>query len=137
MRVYAPPSAVGSSTGYLLLDTTPTQLALPASKIFNVSRAIEWKAEPPTPFGSLLPIRFRVPEPEWILRISGISGPVAALVSGAIRIVYLRKASLLSMPTRTHVGFDFYSEVILADGKPSALVVNIDALPRAHREVDI
>ncbi len=123
-------------SGYLLLDTVPTVLALPAVNVLAIARAAEWDAELPLSFSILMPIYFAAQEPARVLRIGCGVQSIVALISGKIRVEYLHADALLAMPTLNHWGFEFFSEVVLADGKPSALVVNVDALFRAHRELD-
>lgn len=115
-------------TSYLLLDTVPVALALPAVSVLGISRAVEWNAETPIPLSELLSIHFAASEPEWVLRIRWGELLTAAIVSGTLRIEYVRKDALLSMPSLTRCTLEAFSDVILVDGRPSALVVNIDAL---------
>jgi hypothetical protein len=125
--------SVQMSAGFLLLDTLPSILALPAVKVLSVSRATEWPAEPPRPFASLLPIQFATIEPAWVLRIGVDNCSVTALINGKVRVDYVPVESLYSMPLNQR-GFDAFTEVILRDGRPSALVVNVDALLHLHQE---
>jgi hypothetical protein len=127
--------SVVAPTGYLLLCTDPTVLALPAASVLAVVRATEWKVELPLPLSALVPIRFAAREPKWVISIGVCDHPMATLVEGSLRIEYLGADSLLPMPPLIGCGFGIYSEVILADGQPSALVVNTDALVLVHREL--
>lgn len=126
---------LGASIGYLLLDTFPSALALPAANVLDIVRANEWHAEPAIPLSSLVPIYFADSEPERVVRIGAGANSLAALISGKVRVEYLRAGALLAMPDLSGRGFENFSEVVLADGRPSALVVNIDALLRLHREL--
>lgn len=122
---------VQMSAGFLLLDTLPSVLALPASKVLSVSRATEWSEEPPQPFSSLLPVQFAAVEPAWVLRVGTGACALTALINGKVRVDLVPLDSLHSMPL-DYRGFDVFSEVILRDDKPSALVVNVDLLLRLH-----
>jgi hypothetical protein len=121
--------------GYLLLGTVPAALALPTVSVLGIVPAAEWNAEAPLPLSALVPIHFAASEPEWVLRIEGGAQSIIALISGAVRVAYLPTEAVLMMPALNVCGFDIFSNVVLTDGKPSALVVNIDALFRRHREL--
>ncbi len=124
-----------ASTGYLLLDTVPAALALPAVSVLGITRAAEWNAELPPPLSELLSMQFAASEPEWILRIGGGARLTAVLISGMVRFEYVQSDAILSMPSLHNSTLEVFTDVVLADGKPSALVVNIDALFRVHPEL--
>lgn len=122
------------SVGHLLLDTVPTKLAIPAAAVLDIVNAEGWKHEPPVPFGCLMPVQFAQDQPQWIVRVLG-KDPIHTLVCGKVRFEYWHTEALFHMPALDCPGFHAYSNVVLVDGRPSALVVDIDALFRAHREL--
>jgi hypothetical protein len=121
--------------GYLLLDTVPVPLMLLATGVLGIVRAAEWRAASPLPFGALVPVNFCATEPSWVLRIGGAARSINALVGGRVRVEYLRTDALLPMPRLNYGGSEFFSELVVANGKPFALVVNIDILFRTHLEM--
>ncbi|HEY5959340.1 MAG TPA: hypothetical protein VIV60_22435 [Polyangiaceae bacterium] len=121
--------------GYLILNTVPTTLALPARGVLGIERATAGDVDSPLSLSALLPVQFSLSEPTWALRVGNNSQSIQLLVSGTVRIEYLRAESLLSMLSLNYSGFERFSEVVLANGRPFALVVNIGALFQAHREL--
>jgi hypothetical protein len=116
------------AAGYVLLDTLPAALAFPAASVLGIVRGADWHAEPPLPFGDLLPIHFSVSQPAWVLNLAGAGKSIAVTFVGTIRMNYLHLDSLLPMDTFKYNGFGGFSQLVLANGKPLALVVNMDAL---------
>jgi hypothetical protein len=82
-----------------------------------------------------MPLNFSASEPEWALHLENGNGNLTASVYGRIRIEHLSKESLLDMPVRSNRGFELFSNVILADGRAFALVINANELLRMHREL--
>lgn len=123
------------SFGYLMLDTLPTALALPAQSVIDIAPMKDEAPEQPRLFSDLVPIRFAAPSPRWVLHVvvEGVQRPV--LISGAVHLVYRPADSLLAMPELHRQNSKLFSELILTDGAPSALVVNIDALFLVRREL--
>jgi hypothetical protein len=117
-----------------LLDTAPVAVALPVSNVLGVFSFAEWSDESPRRFNELVPVRFTTSKPEWVLRLTGSAQTMIALVSGMVRVEYLGSDMRLSMPSLDQQATELFLEVVLADGKPSALVVNVDALFRASRK---
>lgn len=124
------------AVGYLVLDTLPTTLALPAKSIIDIAPFKEELPEQLRPFSELVPIRFAALDPRWVLHVVVEDLRCAILVSGAVHLAYLSADSLLVMPQLHRQHHGLFSELVLTDGKPSALVVNIDALFQVHRELD-
>jgi|GEM_PF-2893824 len=120
---------------FMLLDTMPTVLALECVNLLGVTRLGESSGESPIPFGTLVPTEFAVPEPESVLRIAFGHHYFATLISGTIRVEHFPTSALIEMPTRTLAGFRLFSNILLADDKPFALVVNIDAISRLRPEL--
>jgi hypothetical protein len=134
MRV-SEPHSTSAPAGYLLLDTVPTVLAMPAVSVLGIVRAAQWNADLPAWLSGLISVDFAAAQPEWVLRLGSAARPIAVLVSGAIRFENFQPGALLLMPALSDCASGVFSRVVVADGRPSALVVNIDALLRAHPEL--
>jgi hypothetical protein len=120
---------------FMLLDTAPTRVALSCTAVLGVTRLPDWNAPLPIPFGTLIPVPFASSEPLSVVQVCQETRSLAILISGAIRIEHLPATALLSMSVLRFRGFELFSEVVLVKGRPSALVVNIDALLRLHQEI--
>lgn len=116
-----------------MLDTVPTPIAFSAACIFSIARAADFTSDRPPPLNSVVPVEFSASEPAWVIRIGSGNQYVFAFASGVIRIEYVQKDALLAMPTLRDWGFGLFSNVILADGKPSALVVNANTFFRTRQ----
>ena len=124
-------------SGYLILDTLPTVLALPASSVLGVVRASDWTAELPYSLGELLPVQFSVSHPAWVLRVTSEADTIPITFCGTPRMAYLRSDSLLSLSSVKFCGFQSFTDLVLANGKVSALVVNTDALLKSRPKREI
>jgi hypothetical protein len=131
------PAAAVESAGYLLLGTSPTTVALPMACMLDVVRAADWVGELPPALDVLAPLCFVATDPAWVVRIGGSGQSMATVVRGRLRLEYLRTDELLKMPRLPKSGFELYSNVILAKGRPTALAIDIDALVHMHRELDL
>jgi hypothetical protein len=60
---------------------------------------------------------------------------MTALVSGAVRMEHLPPDDLLVMPSLNGMRSELFSNLILVNGRPFALLVNTDALVRARQEL--
>lgn len=129
-------SFAADATGYLVLDTLPTTLALPAKSVLDIAPFKEELPEQLRPFSELVPVSFAALDPRWVLHVVVEGLRRAVLVTGAVHLAYLPANSLLVMPQLHRQHHRLFSELVLTDGRPSALVVNIDALFQVHRELD-
>lgn len=130
------PLPLGGRAAYLVLQTIPTRVALPAKNIVGVTRKAEDLLETPVDLAALLPVHFVQSAPVSVVTLDSNAQVVAILVSGPVHIEHYADEAMLDMPDMDAPGFRFYSGVALADGKASALVVNIDALLGVRRELD-
>jgi hypothetical protein len=128
------PRVAASTTGHLVLGTLPTPLAFPASDVLDISRAGASTSET-TPLDSLVPVDFSTSEPEWVIRVGNHTRSMATLVRGSVRLEYVTSSALIPMPSVDYSGTRLFSYVIMVDGRPFALVVKVDALLQAHREL--
>jgi hypothetical protein len=125
-----------SRLSYVVLDTIPTAVALSALDVRSIARATDLHLNEPLPsLNMFMPLNFSASEPEWALHLENGNGNLTASVYGRIRIEHLSKESLLDMPVRSNRGFELFSNVILADGRAFALVINANELLRMHREL--
>lgn len=122
--------------GYLVVGTTPTDLALDAANVLGVMRSTEWPSQVPRSLGDFLPIDFVARQPEWILSVGQPDRPTAILVKGNLRVSYFSNDALLPMPTHVNNdAFGMFSSVVLEKGRPSALVLKVEVLVRLHQEL--
>lgn len=130
---FEPLRAVGGRA-HLLFETAPAALALPASSVLEVSRTTHQTCDA-VELSALVPVHFLQSAPVSVVRVGTNAESVVVLVSGIVHFEYYGEEALLEMPAVNVGGFELYSYIATSDGKPSALVVNIDALLRLHREL--
>ncbi len=121
-----------TAVGHLLLATTPTIVAVPSRYVLAVSAAATWTAEQPPCLASALGIAFEADEPAWILRIGSDPHALVARATGRLRIAQLLPGELLPMPVMGNETSN-YSHVVVKQGTPWALVLDVPALRQLHR----
>lgn len=128
------PSRAVIRRAHLLLETAPATLAFPASSVLEVMRSADRSCDT-VELSVLVPVHFLQSAPVSVVRVGSNAESILVLVSGTVHIEYYDDGALLNMPPLNVSGFGLYSCIATSDGKPSALVINIDALLRLHREL--
>ncbi len=132
MTSHASQSA-SARAGYLLINTIPTALAFPATKVRRITHAGDWTSETPIALSALLPIRFTEQGQEWVIQIDFGMRSLSALFRGKLRLEYISDDAILPMPALEQTSFGLFSNVVVANGSPSALVINVDVLFRSYQ----
>ncbi len=123
-----------ATKAYLLLGTVPTPLALPAVGVLDIIHPTALDLVGAVPLDAIMPIKFGESEPAWVLCVGNEAESIRAQICGLVRLEYLSADFLVPMPSLGSSAFRCFSDVIVRDGRPSALVVNIGALLRLHQE---
>ena len=123
------------STAYLLLEAAPTNLALRAASVLAIAHTPPLDGKNPLPLHTFMPIHYAAPAPFWVLSLGDVTQTTMISFTGNARIEHLPVSALLAMPHVSRAGFEMFSDLVLVNERPVALLVNVDALIRAHQEL--
>lgn len=122
-------------TSLLLLDTSPTIVALPASNVRELTRLSDWNETIPDLLSAELLFQFAAQTPEWVMRIGSGDTWFDARVRGRVSIGHYSDADLFPMPHVGEIGFPLFSNLVVVGGVPSAVVFDIAAILRVQQEM--
>lgn len=122
-------------TSLVLLDTSPTILAIPASNVRELTRISDWHEAIPDLLSAELPFQFAAQSPEWVMRIGSGNAWFDARVRGRVSIGYYSNADLVPMPHVGELGFSLFSNLVVVSGVPSAVVFDVAAILRVQQEM--
>lgn len=112
----------------MVVHTPDVDLGLDAARVREVIPVESWTGEPALDLAQLV----GVAGGDGAVRILVITRagrePLAALVSGAVRLHQVRRAQLLPLPAELAAHVDRISHVVVRDGQPPLLVLDADRL---------